>query len=120
MKNRFAIFVTTVIFALLYPKISALAATRTQLGAFERSEPHVAAAHASLDKLDQAQLAPTAPALLGTALKELRNLRATHALRSGVPPRAAPKADEAHGAPKPDDAHAAPKTDDAHAGESKT
>jgi len=29
MKNRFAIFVTTVIFALLYPKISALAATRT-------------------------------------------------------------------------------------------
>ena len=91
---------------------TALGAARAQLGAFERSEPHVAAAYATLDKLDQAQLAPAPPPLLGTALKELRNLRATHALRSGVPPRAAPKADEARAAAKTDEAHAAPKADE--------
>jgi uroporphyrin-3 C-methyltransferase len=33
-----------------------------------------------LDALAQAQLAPPAPGVLGTALRELRNLRATHAL----------------------------------------
>ena len=50
---------------------------------------------ALLDALDKGNLAPPPPALLGTALKELRNLRATHALRAGAPRAAAPKTDEA-------------------------
>jgi uroporphyrin-3 C-methyltransferase len=84
-----------------------LAEARAQLGAFDRHEPHVASAYAALDQLDRAELAPAPPALLGAALKELRNLRATHALRNlaprgAPPPAAAPptaspaKADEAH------------------------
>jgi uroporphyrin-3 C-methyltransferase len=60
---------------------AALASARTQLGAFDPSAEQVHAAQATLAALDQAKLAPPPPALLGTALKELRNLRATHALR---------------------------------------
>jgi len=38
-----------------------------------------------LDALSKATLSAPVPTLLGTALKELRNLRATHALRAGKP-----------------------------------
>jgi len=75
---------------------AALASARAQLGAFDHADANVGAALAALDALDKAQLAPPSPPVLGTALKELRNLRATHALRSGAPSRnAAPKSDEA-------------------------
>jgi uroporphyrin-3 C-methyltransferase len=73
---------------------AALASARAQLAAFDRTDADVAGVLAALDALEHAQLAPPAPALLGTALKELRNLRATHALR-GAAPRSAAKADEA-------------------------
>jgi uroporphyrin-3 C-methyltransferase len=73
---------------------AALASTRAQLAAFDRADTDVADVFAALDGLDQAQLAPPPPSLLGTALKELRNLRATHALRA-VAPHNVTKADEA-------------------------
>ena len=73
---------------------AALASARAQLAAFDRADAAGAAVFATLDALDQAQLAPPPPALLGTALKELRNLRATHALRA-IAPRNAAKPDEA-------------------------
>ena len=49
--------------------------------AFDPRAPGLAAAAGEFDALARTTLAPAAPALLGTALKELRNLRATHALR---------------------------------------
>lgn len=54
---------------------------------FDAGADAVKAAAATLTRLAEVELAPPAPALLGTALKELRNLRATHALRQ--PARAA-------------------------------
>jgi uroporphyrin-3 C-methyltransferase len=46
---------------------------------FAADSDSVKAAQAALDRLAKAELAPAPPALLGAALKELRNLRATHA-----------------------------------------
>lgn len=60
---------------------SALADARVQIAAtFDAQTPAVAAALRELDALDKMDLAPAPPAVLGAALKELRNLRATHAL----------------------------------------
>jgi uroporphyrin-3 C-methyltransferase len=53
--------------------------------AFDQQTPAVATAVAELDTLAKTALAPPLPTLLGTALKELRNLRATHALRETKP-----------------------------------
>jgi uroporphyrin-3 C-methyltransferase len=65
---------------------AALQSARAEFGAaFAVNAPAVAAAAAELDALNTDALAPPPPALLGTALKELRNLRATHALREGRP-----------------------------------
>lgn len=62
---------------------AALQSARAEFGAaFAMQTPAV---DAELDALNKATLASPAPALLGTALKELRNLRATHALRAGKP-----------------------------------
>jgi uroporphyrin-3 C-methyltransferase len=65
---------------------AALLSARSQLSAFDASAPAVVAAHAELDTLAQAVLAPPPPPLFGAALRELRNLRATHALRAPAPP----------------------------------
>jgi len=65
---------------------AALQSARAEFGAaFALNAPAVAAAAVELDALNTDALAPPPPALLGTALKELRNLRATHALREGRP-----------------------------------
>jgi uroporphyrin-3 C-methyltransferase len=48
---------------------------------FDSASAPVAAARTSVDGLEKASLAPPPPGNLGMALKELRNLRATHALR---------------------------------------
>ena len=61
---------------------------------FDTDAGAVKAARAKLEQLGKAELAPPPPALLGAALKELRNLRATHALRQA--PRA-PAAKPAEG-----------------------
>lgn len=75
---------------------AALASVRAQLAAFEAATPQLGAMRESLDALDKAALAPPPPGLLGTALKELRNLRATHALRvAPAAHKAAAPADEA-------------------------
>ena len=47
---------------------------------FDAGAAPVAAARSAIEKLAPAALAPAPPAELGLALKELRNLRATHAL----------------------------------------
>jgi uroporphyrin-3 C-methyltransferase len=61
---------------------AAMASARAQFGAaFDPQAPAYAAAVTDLDALTQAVLAPAPPAAFGAALKELRNLRATHALR---------------------------------------
>ena len=73
---------------------AALTAARAQLAGFDRADADVKAVFGALDALDKERLAPAPPGILGTALKELRNLRATHALR-GSAPRLAPKSDEA-------------------------
>lgn len=67
---------------------AALASARSQLTAFDPAAPAVVAAQAELGVLDKALLAPPPPSILGAALKELRNLRATHALHA--PPKPAP------------------------------
>jgi uroporphyrin-3 C-methyltransferase len=60
---------------------AALASARAEFNAaFDRHVPAVATGAAEIDELARTALAPPAPALLGAALKELRNLRATHAL----------------------------------------
>ena len=67
---------------------AALAAANAELGhAFDHNDAKVGAAMTDLDALAKLPLAPPPPDILGSALKELRNLRATHALR------AAPKRD---------------------------
>ena len=72
---------------------AAVAEARAQTAAaFDAQAPQTAAVLKELDVLAQAQLAPPAPAVLGTALRELRNLRATHALAAA---KAAVKHDEA-------------------------
>lgn len=68
---------------------AALASARAQLIAFDPAAPAVVAVQAELGTLDQAVLAPPPPQLLGAALRDLRNLRATHALRA-APAAAAP------------------------------
>jgi len=63
---------------------AALQSARAEFAAaFDAQAPAVVAAGAQLDALSTVAFAPPPPALLGTALKELRNLRATHALREG-------------------------------------
>jgi uroporphyrin-3 C-methyltransferase len=61
---------------------AALTSARAQLLAFDASAVPVGAAQKELDALAKPVLAPPPPQILGTALKELRNLRATHALRA--------------------------------------
>jgi uroporphyrin-3 C-methyltransferase len=61
---------------------AAIADAQALLGSdFDPAAEAVKSARASLANLANAALAPPAPAILGSALKELRNLRATHALR---------------------------------------
>ena len=77
---------------------AAVASARAQLAVFDAGAGEVVALRADLDLLDKSVLAPPPPHLLGTALKELRNLRATHALRVAPAPAAhapARKSDEA-------------------------
>lgn len=65
----------------------ALAGARAQIAAnYDAQTPAVAAALRDLDALGKTQLAPAPPAALGAALKELRNLRATHALSTAHAP----------------------------------
>ncbi|MGA9334195.1 MAG: uroporphyrinogen-III C-methyltransferase [Rudaea sp.] len=69
----------------------AIADARTQLTAsFAGDDPAVQSTLKQLDALHGATLAPPAPQLFGASLKELRNLRATHALRapSALPSKA--------------------------------
>ncbi len=61
---------------------AALASARAQLLAFDPSAAAVSAAQAELDALAKSVMAPPPPPILGAALKELRNLRAMHALRA--------------------------------------
>ncbi|MDR3387143.1 MAG: uroporphyrinogen-III C-methyltransferase [Rudaea sp.] len=74
---------------------AAVAAARAQLNAFDAAAPAVAAAQGELDALGKARLAPPPPQILGAALRELRNLRATHALRAPAKPANAEKPAEA-------------------------
>jgi uroporphyrin-3 C-methyltransferase len=61
---------------------AALADARRVLSAdFDATAAPVAGALGMIDTLASVQLAPAPPELFGAALKELRNLRATHALR---------------------------------------
>ncbi|MGH8090452.1 MAG: uroporphyrinogen-III C-methyltransferase [Rudaea sp.] len=72
---------------------AALVEARMQIAAsFDTQAPQTAAVLKELDALAPAQLAPPAPGVLGTALRELRNLRATHALAAA---KATVKHDEA-------------------------
>lgn len=72
---------------------TALVEARAQIAAsFDTQTAQTAAVLKELDALAQAQLAPPAPGVLGTALRELRNLRATHALAAA---KTAAKHDEA-------------------------
>jgi uroporphyrin-3 C-methyltransferase len=64
---------------------------RVRLGSAQRyaaTDPAVIETLAELDKLTAMPLAAPAPGILGSALKELRNLRITHALQRS--PKAAP------------------------------
>jgi uroporphyrin-III C-methyltransferase len=74
---------------------AALKSARTQLAAFDAAAPVVSAAQNELDALDKAMLAPPPPQILGAALKELRNLRATHALHAPAKPAVTEKPAEA-------------------------
>ena len=75
---------------------TALTAAREELStAFDRSDANVIASIATIEGLSKTQLAPPPPELLGSALKELRNLRVTHALRTPAKHENAP----ANGAP---------------------
>ncbi|MGH8122371.1 MAG: uroporphyrinogen-III C-methyltransferase [Rudaea sp.] len=66
---------------------SALATARAQLAAdFNAGNAEVIQAQAVLDELAKAMIAPPPPPVLGAALKELRNLRATRALHSEPAP----------------------------------
>jgi len=71
----------------------ALARARAHLAAdFDVKNDAVAASQTQLDALAKLQLQPAAPPVLGAALKELRNLRATQAQQPSVPvtPKPAP------------------------------
>jgi len=57
---------------------------------FDAGADSVRSAQAALERLGKAELAPPAPPQLGAALRELRNLRATHALRQARPAAASP------------------------------
>ena len=72
---------------------SALSSAKSQIdAAFDASSPDVAAATTQIDSLSRAPLSPPPPTLMGASLKELRNLRAAHALRASsgttIPPEA--------------------------------
>jgi uroporphyrin-III C-methyltransferase len=60
---------------------------------FDAGADAVKSAQAALERLGKAELAPTAPPQLGAALHELRNLRATHAVRQAQPAAASPSED---------------------------
>jgi uroporphyrin-3 C-methyltransferase len=60
---------------------------------FDAGADAVKSAQAALERLGKAELAPTAPPQLGAALRELRNLRATHAVRQARPAAATPPED---------------------------
>jgi uncharacterized protein HemX len=71
----------------------AVGAAREHLVAsFDAKDVAVSSALASLDALAKIELAAPAPDILGTALKELRNLRTTQALRPEPAPPATPEA----------------------------
>jgi len=55
---------------------------------FDPGAEPVKSAQDTLEGLGKAELAPPPPPQLGAALRELRNLRATHALRQTRPPAA--------------------------------
>jgi len=60
-----------------------LNAAKSQLAHdFDRASPEVAKAQTEVDALAKTAIAPPAPNVLGSALKELRNLRATHSLQA--------------------------------------
>ena len=66
---------------------AAVVEARAQIAAaFDAQAPHTVAFDKDLDALTTAQLAPAPPAVLGAALKDLRNLRATHALAAAKAP----------------------------------
>jgi uroporphyrin-3 C-methyltransferase len=56
---------------------------------FDAASPAVAKAQSSLESLAKTAIAPPAPAVLGSALRELRNLRATHSLQAAPPAKPA-------------------------------
>ncbi len=60
---------------------------------FDAGADAVKSAQAALERLGKAELAPQAPPQLGAALRELRNLRATHAVREARPAAATPPED---------------------------
>ena len=69
----------------------AMNAARAQVAAaFDANAPDVAAVLSQCDALLKAPIAPAPPSILGASLKELRNLRASHALRASngtaIPP----------------------------------
>jgi uroporphyrin-3 C-methyltransferase len=70
----------------------ALTRAKVQLGAdFDAASTEVTQTEAALDELAKASIALPAPQILGAALKELRNLRATRALHADpVPSKTAP------------------------------
>ena len=69
----------------------AIASAGTQLAqAFDARSAEVSAALAQLDALAKTELSPPAPDVLGAALKELRNLRATRVLQPEAPRAPAP------------------------------
>lgn len=77
----------------------AIATAQAQLAHdFDAASPEVGEARAQLDVMAKSTIAPATPTALGSALKELRNLRATHGLQtpaSAVPQKLAPAATEA-------------------------
>ncbi|TLY53420.1 MAG: hypothetical protein E6K53_01130 [Gammaproteobacteria bacterium] len=69
----------------------ALTRAQSHLAAdFDAKNDNAAALRAQLDALAKLQLAPAAPPVLGAALKELRNLRATQAQQPAAPVQAKP------------------------------
>ena len=57
---------------------------------FDGASPEVAKAQTTLESLAKTAIAPAAPNVLGSALKELRNLRATHSLQTAPAKSGAP------------------------------
>ena len=76
----------------------ALTAARGQIAAaFDTQSTEVAAALTQIDALAKAPLTPAPPAMMGASLKELRNLRASHALRASLSTTIPPQALNAEG-----------------------